>query len=79
MQSAHSWRNTASNQHRPADLLTTEQVAEILSVSPRSVIRWRNERFGPPFCRLGRQVRYRRGSVEKWIADNEHLPVRGAA
>lgn len=61
------------------ELLTTEQVAELLAVNPRTIIRWRNERVGPPWCKLGHQVRYRRESLERWISDSEHEPVRGAA
>lgn len=61
------------------NLLTTEQVAEILHVSDRTIIRWRNERIGPPWCKLGRQVRYRRESLNNWLADSEQQPVRGAA
>jgi len=62
-------------QHENPDLLTTEQVAELLHVSDRTVIRWRNERIGPPWCKLGRQIRYRRQSIEKWIAESEQTPV----
>jgi excisionase family DNA binding protein len=77
MQSAHTWRKNASNDQ--PDLLTTEQVAELLQTSDRTIIRWRNERIGPPWCKLGRQVRYRRQSLEQWLADSEQQPVRGVA
>ncbi|QKK02748.1 MAG: helix-turn-helix domain-containing protein [Pseudomonadota bacterium] len=61
------------------ELLSTEQVAEILGVSDRTVIRWRAERIGPPWCKIGRQVRYRRQSLNRWIAETEQTPVAGVA
>lgn len=79
--SAHTWRKNASNDKPATDseLLTTDQVAEILQTSDRTVIRWRNERIGPPWCRFGRQIRYRRQSLERWISESEHQPVREVA
>ena len=79
MQSAHTWRSKANGKTELPDLLTTDQVSDILNVSKRSVIRWRNERVGPPWCKLGRQVRYRRESLNSWIANTEQQPVRGVA
>jgi len=66
-------------EHKEQDLLTTDQVAELLHVSDRTVIRWRNERVGPPWCKLGRQIRYRRTSLESWIAKSEQQPVAEVA
>ena len=76
MQSPHTSRNSAGNDN---ELLTTEQVAELLQTSDRTIIRWRNERIGPPWCKFGRQVRYRRHSLERWIAESEQQPVREVA
>ena len=81
MQSAHthSWKNRTSNQPAIPELLTTQEVAELLNVSKRSVIRWRNERIGPPWCKLGRNIRYRRESLEHWIAESEQQSVAEVA
>src|SRR5699024_10150516 len=41
-------------------LLTTEALAEHLSIPPRTLEDWRRQRTGPPYVRLGRKlVRYR--------------------
>ena len=49
--------------------LTTEEVAERLSITPRTVHRWRAERCGPPYARFGKSVRYDVDELEKWIAE----------
>jgi excisionase family DNA binding protein len=57
---------------RAADeLLTLDEVAEILRVPPATVRKWRNNRDGPLGFRVGKYVRYRRSQVDKFIADME--------
>jgi len=48
-------------------LLTAEQVAEWLQISPRSLERWRDARKGPQFRKIGGLIRYTRKDVELWI------------
>jgi excisionase family DNA binding protein len=48
-------------------LLTTEAAAEYLHISPRSLIRWRVERRGPPAVRVGRKIMYRASDLEAWL------------
>ncbi len=56
----------------PGDLLTTEQAASLLQLSPRTLRRWRSEGKGPPYVRLGsRRVRYRRQAIEAWLREHE--------
>ena len=43
-------------------LLTLPEVAELLAVSERTV-----RRLGIPHFKVGRQVRYDRGSVNRWL------------
>jgi predicted DNA-binding transcriptional regulator AlpA len=54
-----------------AELLTPEQVAEMLQVHPGTLENWRVRGEGPPFVKLGNKrrspVRYRRQDVEDWI------------
>ena len=50
------------------NLLTTEQVAEYLQVSPSTIRRWRANGTGPTPTRIGRQVRYHITHVHAWIA-----------
>jgi len=53
------------------DLLTVRQVAQQLKLDPGTLNRWRANGFGPPFCRLGRRIRYRRAALEQWVASRE--------
>ncbi|WP_018649487.1 MULTISPECIES: helix-turn-helix domain-containing protein [unclassified Thioalkalivibrio] len=55
--------------------LTPEQAAEYLHLSPRTLIRWRNMRKGPPWVKAGRRVIYRRADVDAWLARNVQAPV----
>lgn len=51
-----------------ADVLTTEEVARLVHLSTGTVRRWRTERYGPPWHRIGRRaVFYDRADVEAWI------------
>jgi predicted DNA-binding transcriptional regulator AlpA len=51
-----------------ADSLLTEiEVAKHLQVSVTCVRRWRLERRGPRFLKIGAIVRYRPEDVENWI------------
>nr|PZN17775.1 MAG: hypothetical protein DIU80_23905 [Chloroflexota bacterium] len=53
-------------------LLTTEDVATLLNVKPRTLKQWRYERRGPRYVSLGRRiVRYRRSDVDEWIRSRE--------
>lgn len=61
----------------PADLLTTRQVAESLSISPRTLDAWRRTgRKGPAWLRVGSRVRYRKADVAAWL---ESLAQRQSA
>lgn len=48
-------------------LLTTEDVAALLTVKPQSVRRWRTRGYGPPVLKVGGAVRYRVEDVEAWL------------
>lgn len=53
------------------ELITPEQVAELLKVHPGTLENWRVRGEGPPFVKLGNSrrspVRYPRKAVEDWI------------
>lgn len=55
------------------DLLTIEQVAELLGLAKRTLINWRSAGRGPTAFRLGRALRYRRSAVDAWVAEQEAL------
>ncbi len=50
-------------------IMTGEQVAELLQVSPRTIEEWRQTHSGPPFRRVGRHVRYLRPEVLAWFQE----------
>lgn len=51
------------------EIITGEQLASLLQVSPRTVEEWRRTRTGPPWRRVGRHVRYLRREVFAWFED----------
>ncbi|WP_308465066.1 helix-turn-helix transcriptional regulator [Rathayibacter soli] len=48
-------------------IMTGEQVALLLQVSPRTIEEWRQSKSGPPYRRMGKHVRYLRGEVIAWF------------
>ena len=50
-------------------LLTPEQVAGILKLSPATLARWRWDGSGPPFFKIGSRVHYAESDVEQFIQD----------
>ena len=47
-------------------LLTEHDAAARLGISSKTLSNWRWQGFGPPFCRIGRLVRYRPEKLEAW-------------
>ncbi len=56
-------------------LLTEDDVAKGLNLSLASLRRWRLEKRGPRFIKVGSLVRYRPEDVENWLAS---LPTGGS-
>lgn len=48
-------------------LLNSRQVAAYLKVSESTLSRWRADRKGPPFVRMGGVTRYRFDAVDAWL------------
>jgi excisionase family DNA binding protein len=54
-------------------LLDEKQAAEFLGVAPQTLSNWRcTDRYGLPFIRLGRSIRYRLDTLEKWLEGRTH-------
>lgn len=54
----------------PDQLMTTEETATYLHVSPATLRWWRHSSTGPKSFRLGaRKVMYRRSDVEAWLEE----------
>lgn len=48
-------------------LLNTEQAAERLGLSPRTLERYRVTGEGPEFLKMGRAVRYTASKLQRWL------------
>jgi hypothetical protein len=44
-------------------------------ISARTMQRWRFERTGPAFIRIGRLIRYRKSALEVFLAAGEQKPA----
>lgn len=55
---------------RDEELLREEEAAAEIKTSPSTMQKWRMYRKGPPFVKVGRGVRYRRGDLRKWLASS---------
>ncbi|WP_447947379.1 helix-turn-helix transcriptional regulator [Microbacterium lacticum] len=49
-------------------LLDSREVAAYLKVSEATLSRWRTDKKGPPFLRMGGITRYRLDDVQAWLA-----------
>ena len=52
-----------------SNLIDEAAAAELLGLQRNTLTRWRWEGKGPPFCKIGRAVRYRREHIETFIAE----------
>ena len=59
------------------DYFEAKVMAELLSMHPTTLAKWRMARKGPPFTKIGRRVYYYVPSVRQWLANNQITPVRG--
>jgi predicted DNA-binding transcriptional regulator AlpA len=58
------------------EFLTDLQLADMLRVTPRTLLRWRRDGDGPQFVRAGaRRLLYRRSDVLTWIDANTHATL----
>ncbi len=60
-------------------LLDTQQVAKVFKCTAQWLERLRIEGRGPKYVKIGRLVRYRRSSVEAWIAEQEKASTKTEA
>lgn len=52
------------------NLLDETSAAQLLNLRPRTLTRWRFERKGPAFVKLGGAVRYRSSDLEAFVSRN---------
>jgi excisionase family DNA binding protein len=48
-------------------LLTAEELADLLQVPVKTLYVWRGKNEGPPACKVGRWLRYRPDDVDAWL------------
>ncbi|HYJ33783.1 MAG TPA: helix-turn-helix domain-containing protein [Candidatus Binatia bacterium] len=61
------------------DLLTIDDIAAVLKVSPATVRAWRVRGKGPRVTKVGKHVRFRRADFDLWLAacaEPRPAPVR---
>ncbi len=49
------------------EFLTAAQVAQLTGFSQKALESYRSQRIGPPFLKVGKNVRYRISDVRAWI------------
>ncbi len=57
--------------HQAEEILTLDDVANLLKVPVATLRKWRVARTGPAAFRLGKYVRYKRSSIDQFIAEQE--------
>ena len=62
-----------STDRRDRDLLTPQEVADIFRVEVGTLAKWRWQKIGPEFIKIGRMVRYRRDSVDAIVKGDAPL------
>ena len=50
-----------------ADLLTTDEAADLLELTSGTLKNYRVDNTGPAYVKIGGKIRYRRGDLEAWI------------
>lgn len=53
-------------------LLTTKEVAEYLDIAISTLMKYRVNRTGPVYIKLGQLVRYRKADVDEWLKTKEN-------
>ena len=51
-------------------LVDQDEIAKRLLVAPKTLEAWRSRGGGPPFCRVGRLIRYSPRLVQQWVEQN---------
>jgi hypothetical protein len=57
-----------------AGLLDTAGASALLGCSPAALVRFRIERRGPPYVKVGRLIRYRRLDLIRWVKSRRVSP-----
>jgi excisionase family DNA binding protein len=58
----------------PNEILTIDEVAEYLRLTPQTIYKWAQEKRIPA-VKLGKEWRFRRCVIDKWFDDQVQWPV----
>lgn len=61
----------------PNEILTIDEVAEYLRLTPQTIYKWAQERRIPA-VKLGKEWRFRRSVIDKWFDDQVQWPSASA-
>jgi len=60
-------------------LLTTEEAARLLGCTQAALNKFRMQKTGPPYFRVGRLIRYRRADLSRWLKERRVSPQKSAS
>ena len=58
----------------PNEILTIDEVAQYLRLTPQTIYKWAQERRIPA-VKLGKEWRFRRSVIDKWFDDQLQWPT----
>lgn len=73
------WRERecrAETEEKSMQLLTEQKAAEVLNCTIAALRRWRRERRGPRFVKLGRLIRYNLSDIEAFVEQSTQAVVQ---
>ena len=59
--------------------LTPQQVANMLQVDERTVLRWAQQDASMPVTRIGRVIRFEKAALDRWLARKRPRLAQGSA
>jgi hypothetical protein len=71
--------STTATHSQPVRHLYQEDVARRWGVSPRTLERWRWEKKGPPYLKIGRHIVYRVEDIEMYESQHMQMPPHADA
>ncbi len=58
------------------EILSTEEASKYLKVSVHTLNRWRSQKKGPAFIKMGRYVKYNKDSLDSFLKSHEIDPTK---
>lgn len=59
------------NEEEAAKYLTPVGIPEDQALTTAALKKWRGERVGPDYVKIGRMVGYRQSALDRWIGEQE--------